>query len=175
MDITNWMCWSSNLSLVTSSTLNAEQNTMNGMKSQYPPERPLFLNMKTASYSALNKVHDLPSVSPENSNTPQLCLPIPGTHLISIVIHGHKAMEVIHVTTFGQFAHQFWLDDWLRPFVAWGSREAFHANSTVLKRSGKLLGEKASESWSTAVFLNLDNLKMCGLQLCAWWLGKPGS
>lgn len=63
------------------------------------------------------------------TNTKQFC-----SNLISIVVHGHQTQEMIHVTTFAQFAHQFRFDAFnVQNAVVSGRRvESLHTDGAVL-------------------------------------------
>lgn len=61
------------------------------------------------------------------------------THLIAIVVHGHQAQQMVHVTTFAKFAHQLWLDAFVLQdaFIARRHRQPLHADGAVLEQPSR--------------------------------------
>lgn len=60
--------------------------------------------------------------------------------LVAVVVHGHKALEVVLVTALCQAAHRLSPEDAAHAgtLVAGRSHEGLHADGTVLTRTGKI-------------------------------------
>lgn len=82
------------------------------------------------------------------------------THLIAIVVHGHQAQQMVHVTTFAKFAHQFWLDAFLLQdaFVARRHYKPLHADGTVLEQTARTLFQLGC--WADCITLRKQNCSL---------------